>query len=114
MHTPVEPITLKGDFPDGQDKSPRIKGRVTRLFRFVCKDLRAPKPPRDGFSHPVPSPKPQPTSQPHCKLNATRCLAPDIPRMGDPGTTQHLWMAMTPSRWMRQARPGCKDTGKQH
>lgn len=112
MHIPIEPITLKGDFPGGWDKSPRIKGRVTRLSRFVCKGLSTPKPPCDGLSHPVPNPKPQPTKQPHCKPKATCCLAPDISRMGDPGTTHHLWMVTTPSkRIRRQARPGHKDTG---
>ena len=112
MHIHIEPITLNGDFPGGRNKSPCTKGRVARLSRFVCKGLSTPKPPCDGLSHPVPIPKPQPTKPPHCKLKATHWLAPDISRMGDSGTAQHLWMVTTPSKWIRkQARPGCKDTG---
>lgn len=112
MRIHTEPITLKCDFPDGQDKSPCIQGHMKRLSRFVCKDLSTPKTPCDGLSHSVPIPKHEPMKQPHCKLKATHCLAPDISRMADPGTAQHLWMVMTPSKQSRrQARPGCKDTG---
>lgn len=105
IHT--EAIALKGDFPGGRDKSPRTKGRVTTLSRFVSQNA-----PWDGLSHPVPIPKPQPTKQPRCKLKATHCFGPDMSGMGDAGTIQHLWMVSTSPKWIRrEAGPGGKDTG---